>query len=1016
MLWGLLPLVLVVPLLVVLPSEVAAQTTATLSISAPADAAEDDSGTRNLFFTVTLSTAVHGGTTDYQVCFTGTATIHTASSQVFSAPYPDIPANSDYQAVLALAGGTFAVWNQNCVTGSFGIGETTESVVGIRVKGDTDAEADETVTATLSLGDSNPGGVTLGTSTATHTILDDDTPPVISVALPISEGESRSDAGEKKVAESESGVGIGFALSADQPLPAALTVCVRVTESGGDRVASGDEGIQTVNMPMSLTNGSGTHTLTWTNTAADDQDSSVTVEAVPPNTNGCSATAGSYTVSTADGSDKVLIQDDEDTTVSLASTDMTMTEGDATDTAVLTVSLDRRLYAGETIVVPIALATTTGARLPGSVDGSTVANHDFTVSAAAGSGHHGVTLANASTANPRVVFTSHDTNTVQTATVTLTPVANRDDGDATNETITATLASLGLIDTTVSGGVTAHSANNAATLTLEDDEAAPPGTPGMTFRSVGDGTVLSRTSPLRLTENGFTQYTIVLDAEPTQDVRVTVSGSSVGLGASADAHAVTTSPHQLTFTPSNWNQPQTVTVTGVDEPNRHRDRTLWVTNGANSTDTRYENLSSAPIRTWVHDAPEVEVFAHVRYDDENAWRWFVNGNGGMLRPSTITAAPGITPMRNVTPCCEVQYAVRLSNKPLGGPVTVDISVNDLGGTTASNITGISLTRGGTPQQSLSITFEERAPAPGCGRLVQQDGTYWDSNGWLRYGVSDSYDNNAHTSWECYRFIWVHNKREHQKPTRSLCADITHTATGGGVRKVTVDTIRMHSLGFNSGRVHYNPACPFLYANTLGTPQNSPQPVQAAPVPTTAIANLSVADSGGTTATAAWDAVPHADKYSVSYSAQAADGSLTQTAGAFDDITATSLTFDHGIAAPAAVTVTVTPSYDSDGGGAPAVTYLDSLAATATLNTGATPDQSATAVEDETPDEDGPAAPPPGCVSDDTLELARDYYDLNKYRSPGYGRNWQRVLIAFGDVSDSKLSPFTAAEASQSETR
>ena len=94
---------------------------------------------------------------------------------------------------------------------------------------------------------------------------------------------------------------------------------MRVTESGGDRVASGSEGIQTVNMPSSVTNGSGTHTLTWTNTVADDQDSSVTVEAVSPNTVGCSAANDSYTVSSSDASDKLLIQDDEDTTVELTS-------------------------------------------------------------------------------------------------------------------------------------------------------------------------------------------------------------------------------------------------------------------------------------------------------------------------------------------------------------------------------------------------------------------------------------------------------------------------------------------------------------------------------------------------------------------------------------------------------------------------------------------------------------------------------------------------------------------------
>ena len=54
--------------------------------------------------------------------------------------------------------------------------------------------------------------------------------------------------------------------------------------------------------------------------------------------------------------------------------------------------------------------------------------------------HSGVTLANALTATPSLTFTGHDTNTVQTATVTLTPVANRDDGNMAHETITATLA------------------------------------------------------------------------------------------------------------------------------------------------------------------------------------------------------------------------------------------------------------------------------------------------------------------------------------------------------------------------------------------------------------------------------------------------------------------------------------------------------------------------------------------------------------------------------------------------
>ena len=69
------------------------------------------------------------------------------------------------------------------------------------------------------------------------------------------------------------------------------------------------------------------------------------------------------------------------------------------------------------------------------------------------------------------------------------------------------------------------------------------------------------------------------------------------------------------------------------------------------------------------------------------------------------------------------------------------------------------------------------------------------------------------------------------------------------------------------------------------------------------------------------------------------------------------------------------------------------------------------------DDDPPPPPPPvpaGCVSDETLESARVYYDLNRDRAPGFGHNWRRVLIAFGDVTDDQLTAMTAAEALERE--
>ena len=849
------------------------------------------------------------------------------------------------------AAGTLGVWNQNCVNSQIPSNQTSGNAISIRVKGDTDLESDETVIATLSFSGNRNPSVTLGTSVVTHTILDDDTPaPEISVSLPISEGESRSDAGEKKVAESEGGTGIGFNLAASQPLSSALTVCVRVTESGGDRVASDDEGIQTVNMPSSVTNGSGTHTLTWTNTAADDRDSSVTVEAVAPNTVGCSAASDSYTVSSSDASDKLLIQDDEDTTVSLTSTDMTMTEGDASDTATLTVSLDRRLYGGETIGVPIALATTTGARLPGSTDSGT-ANHDFTVAAAAASMHSGVTLANALTANPRVVFTGHDTNTVQTATVTLTPVANRDDGDAAHETITATLDSLGLLDTTVSGGVTAHGTNNAATLTLEDDEAAPPAT-----TCPAQNGIFSETR-LRILETGETTYCVRLTRPPSGgDTTVTIgtTGSYTG--------AATASPTTLTFTASNYQTPQQVTVTGVDQTSLHLNRTLSLTHTANGGN--YTNWSLGTVRVEVDDAPELEAW------DTAVWQYTVLDEGDLdnpdpskrrartirvdsdpvQRPSTVKATRGFRFFRQdfAPGPSGLWYRLRLSNRPEpGGTVTVTAMSSDF------TRFGLALTSYGTPRQSLTVTFTE--------------------------------------SGELDRRIWVFNRQALPAPSKG-CADITHTASGGGLRPGRIGTIRAHTVSNNGS------SCPRI----TGTPaagDSRSAPALAAPTPTEAVANVQVTAVDDTSASVTWDAVEHATSYDVSWSAESSDA-LNASAGDLPGVTGTAATIDHGAPVAMTLTVTVTPEYVDKNGD---TQQLASLAGTATLAVG--PGSDALSASAQSTDSQAPA-----CVSDALLADARKAATETWRTSPGHVERWSRVLAAFGESNAWSSNPMTVAEA------
>ena len=73
------------------------------------------------------------------------------------------------------------------------------------------------------------------------------------------------------------------------------------------------------------------------------------------------------------------------------------------------------------------------------------------------------------------------------------------------------------------------------------------------------------------------------------------------------------------------------------------------------------------------------------------------------------------------------------------------------------------------------------------------------------------------------------------------------------------------------------------------------PATAPSAPTTAVANLSLtASDDGTSVTVDWDAVPDATHYNVDYTADGGRDSLSQSAGHFDDVTATSVTFDSRV--------------------------------------------------------------------------------------------------------------------------
>ena len=145
-----------------------------LSISAPADADEGDTGTTDRYFEVTLSKSV-AKSAGFKVCFSGTASRDTTAAAT-------IPAGADYQAFTDHT----RLATSSCLAGVMipGYTEYGNNRIRIRVRGDTDLEGDETVIATLSLDAASVSqGIELGTSTATHTIRGDDR-RILSISAP----------------------------------------------------------------------------------------------------------------------------------------------------------------------------------------------------------------------------------------------------------------------------------------------------------------------------------------------------------------------------------------------------------------------------------------------------------------------------------------------------------------------------------------------------------------------------------------------------------------------------------------------------------------------------------------------------------------------------------------------------------------------------------------------------------------------------------------------------------------
>ncbi len=252
--------------------------------------------------------------------------------------------------------------------------------------------------------------------------------------------------------------------------------------------------------------------------------------------------------------------DDDPTVVTLArSIDSTGAVGEG-GTVGFTITLSRRLTGSEIIDVPL------------SISGTNVTTDDWSLALNSSFSNTGVTLSSQATATPRVRFTgSRIASRIVRMQLTAATDGIAEGGGEGSETYTIALGpndatangfDLATLGTNVGGGADPDSSANTFNVQVNDP---PPA-----------GVTISETA-ITIDEGGEGTYTVVLDTQPAGTVEITVESDTTS------AATVGTSSASLTFTMSNWDMAQTVTVMGVED-NAENERTATISHSIASGD------------------------------------------------------------------------------------------------------------------------------------------------------------------------------------------------------------------------------------------------------------------------------------------------------------------------------------------------------------------------------------------------------------------------------------------------
>ena len=111
--------------------------------------------------------------------------------------------------------------------------------------------------------------------------------------------------------------------------------------------------------------------------------------------------------------------------------------------------------------------------------------------------------------------------------------------------------------------------------------------------------VTVRPTEITVTEGATATYTVVLDTRPSRNVTVTIIDSL--------NTEVTAEPGALTFTPTNWHTPKTVTVAAAHDGDAIDEATTTITHTVSSAFEEYDGLSADSVTVTVTDDESVGV-------------------------------------------------------------------------------------------------------------------------------------------------------------------------------------------------------------------------------------------------------------------------------------------------------------------------------------------------------------------------------------------------------------------------